>query len=145
MFAAYAQDSMVTRYMTWRPHTSPSEAHAVIEGFLARWQARTEFCWLIFTRATAELIGSIGAGREDRGFNLGFVLARSWWGHGLMPEAITVVTQWAFSEPSVSRVWAACDIENQDLYSRCDKRWNFHDIQRRAEQEHRRLVIPRSI
>jgi [ribosomal protein S5]-alanine N-acetyltransferase len=113
MFAAYAQDSMVTRYMTWRPHTSPSEAHAVIEGFLARWQAQTEFCWLIFTRATAELIGSIGARREDRGFNLGFVLARSWWGHGLMPEAITVVTQWAFSEPSVSRVWAACDIENQ--------------------------------
>jgi ribosomal-protein-alanine N-acetyltransferase len=30
-----------------------------------------------------------------------------------MPEAITVVTQWAFSEPSVPRVWAACDIENQ--------------------------------
>jgi ribosomal-protein-alanine N-acetyltransferase len=66
MFAAYAQDSMVTRYMTWRPHTSPSEAHAVIEGFLARWQAQTEFCWLIFTRATAELIGSIWAQGRPR-------------------------------------------------------------------------------
>jgi hypothetical protein len=43
MFAAYAQDSMITRYLTFRPHTSPSEAHAVIEGFLARWQAQTEF------------------------------------------------------------------------------------------------------
>jgi len=98
--------------MTWRPHTNASEAHVVIEGFLARWQAQTEFCWFLFLHDTQEMVGCISARREDRGFNLGFVLARSRWGQRLMPEAINAVAQWAFTEPWVSRIWAACDTEN---------------------------------
>jgi RimJ/RimL family protein N-acetyltransferase len=30
-----------------------------------------------------------------------------------MPEAIGAVTQWAFNNPLVSRVWAVCDLENR--------------------------------
>jgi [ribosomal protein S5]-alanine N-acetyltransferase len=29
-----------------------------------------------------------------------------------MPEAIDAVVDWAFTQPWVSRVWAACDVEN---------------------------------
>jgi len=29
-----------------------------------------------------------------------------------MPEAIIAVVDWAFTQPWVSRVWAACDVEN---------------------------------
>jgi RimJ/RimL family protein N-acetyltransferase len=29
-----------------------------------------------------------------------------------MPEAIAAVVEWAFAQPSVSRVSAACDLEN---------------------------------
>ena len=49
---------------------------------------------------------------KDCGFNLGFVLARARWGQEVMPEAINAVAQWAFTEPWVSRIWAACDAEN---------------------------------
>jgi ribosomal-protein-alanine N-acetyltransferase len=78
MFAAYGQDPEVTRYLTWHPHTDPSEADIVIKRFLARWQDEGEFCWMIFDRRAEELIGSIAARREKDGFNLGFVLARRW-------------------------------------------------------------------
>jgi ribosomal-protein-alanine N-acetyltransferase len=78
MFAAYAQDPEVTRYLTWHPHCDPSEAEIEIKRFLARWHDESEFCWMIFDAGSEELIGSIAARRDEGGFNLGFVLARRW-------------------------------------------------------------------
>jgi RimJ/RimL family protein N-acetyltransferase len=112
MFAAYAQDPVVTRYLAWRPHTDISEAHEAVARFLAGWEAQSEFYWFIFSRETDELVGAITARRKDDGFDLGFVLARAHWGQGFMPEAIPAVTEWAFSQPWVSRVSAVCDVEN---------------------------------
>jgi [ribosomal protein S5]-alanine N-acetyltransferase len=112
IFDAYAQDPAVTRYLMWRPHTNVAETRAVIDRFLAGWE-KGEFCWLLFTNDTDELIGSIAARRERDGFNLGFLLARPHWGRGYMPEAIAAVVEWAFAQPSVARVSAACDMENR--------------------------------
>ncbi len=112
MFSAYAQDLAVTRYLTWRPHADIAETRAVIDRFLAVWERQEEFCWLLFTSDSGQMIGSIAARTEDDGFNLGFLLARSHWGSGYMPEAIAAVVDWAFTHPWVSRVWAACDVEN---------------------------------
>ena len=113
MFAAYAQDPAVTRYLIWRPHPRISETHAVIDRFLEQWSAGTAFNWLLFGRDTHELVGSIGARIKDNGFDIGYLLAQPWWGKGLMVEAICAVTDWAFTQPSVSRVSAACDVENR--------------------------------
>jgi RimJ/RimL family protein N-acetyltransferase len=112
MFSAYAQDPAVTRYLTWRPHAEITETRAVIDRFRVAWEKQEEFCWLLFANDTGEIIGSIAARREDSGFNLGFLLARSHWGHGYIPEAIIAVVDWAFTQPWVSRLWAACDVEN---------------------------------
>ena len=112
MFAAYAQDPAVTRYLIWQPHPDISETYRVIEHFLAQWSAGTAFNWLLFAPATNELVGSIGARRKDDGFDLGYLLAQRWWGQGLMPEAIQAVTEWAFSQAWVLRVSAVCDVEN---------------------------------
>lgn len=118
MFNAYAQDPAVTRYLMWRPHANVEETRAVIDRFLAAWERQEGFCWFLFGNDTGEMIGSIAArpevraGLADNGFNLGFLLARSQWGNGYMPEAIAAVVEWAFSERWVSRISAACDLEN---------------------------------
>jgi ribosomal-protein-alanine N-acetyltransferase len=112
MFTAYAQDPAVTRYLTWCPHANIAETRAVIDRFLTAWERQEGFCWFLFTNDTDEMIGSIAARPENDGFNLGFLLARPHWGKGYMPEAIAAVVKWAFTEPWVSRVSAACDIEN---------------------------------
>ncbi len=44
--------------------------------------------------------------------NLGYALARRWWRHGFMTEALTPVVQWAVAQPSIYRVWATCDVDN---------------------------------
>ena len=113
MFEVYAQDPEVARYLSWLPHTDLSQTQAAIDRFLARWQAQIEFFWFLFTREELEMVGAITARTEEGGFNLGFLLARSHWGQGLMIEAINAVTEWAFSQPSVLRITAACDLENR--------------------------------
>ena len=123
MFGAYAQDPAVTRYLTWRPHGDIAETRAVIDRFLAAWERQDEFCWLIFTSDAGEMIGSIGARTEDDGFNLGFLLARSHWGRGYVPEAITAVVDWAFTQPWVSQVWAACECGKPFLGPGAGKGW----------------------
>ena len=113
VFASYAQDPEVTRYLTWHPHKSVSDAHAAMERRLAGWQSGADFSWLLWTRdVSEELIGSVSARPDGHRMDLGYVLARSHWGRGLMTEAVRAVVDWAFSEPSIFRVWAVCDTDN---------------------------------
>lgn len=111
IFAAYAQDPEVTRYLTFRPHRDLVDTEQVIDRFLRGWSSGKSYCWLIFRRDRAELVGAIAA-REDQGINLGYLVARPFWGQGFMSEALAAVVEWAFSDPSIFRVWAVCDLEN---------------------------------
>lgn len=124
IFAAYAQDPDVTRYLTFRPHADVNETHQAVERFLEGWLSGKSFCWLIFTRDEAALVGAIAA-RQDQGINLGYLLARPFWGSGFMSEALTAIVDWAFTQPSVFRVWAVCDLENE-ASARLLERNGFH-------------------
>src|SRR6266404_95609 len=75
IFAAYAQDPDVTRYLTFRPHRDLNDTHEAIGRFLENWRSGKSYCWLIFRRDREELIGAIAA-REDQGIVLGYLLAR---------------------------------------------------------------------
>jgi ribosomal-protein-alanine N-acetyltransferase len=43
---------------------------------------------------------------------LGYVLARRWWGQGFATEAAEAVVAWALAQEEVHRVWAVCDVDN---------------------------------
>lgn len=102
----------MTRHLLWRPHVDVSNSQDFIEHALENWTAASAFTWFLFTRTNDELIGCIAARRKKDETELGYVLARKFWGQGLMPEAIGPIVEWAFTEPTVTRVTAACDIEN---------------------------------
>jgi ribosomal-protein-alanine N-acetyltransferase len=42
----------------------------------------------------------------------GYVLARPFWGHGLMTEALTEIVGWALRQPLIWRIGDVCDVEN---------------------------------
>jgi ribosomal-protein-alanine N-acetyltransferase len=112
IFASYAQDPDVVRYLTFLPHRDVKETDEVVGRFLAKWRSGHSYSWLIFQRDSEELVGAISA-RHDQGINnLGYALARPFWGKGFMSEAVAAVVDWAFSVPGVFRVWAVCDLEN---------------------------------
>jgi [ribosomal protein S5]-alanine N-acetyltransferase len=112
IFSAYGRDPAVTRFLTWRPHETLADADAGIKFLLSGWESGTEYSWTLFLRDSDQLVGCISARVENCGINLGYVLGRMYWGQGLMVEAVTRVTEWAFTEPSIHRVWALCDTEN---------------------------------
>jgi RimJ/RimL family protein N-acetyltransferase len=112
IFASYAQDPEVVRYLTFLPHRDLQDTHEAVERFLKGWQSGISCCWLIFRREQEELVGAIAA-RQDQGINLGYLLARPFWGQGFMSEALSAVVEWAFSVRSVFRIWAVCDVENE--------------------------------
>jgi RimJ/RimL family protein N-acetyltransferase len=124
IFAAYAQDPEVTRYLTFRPHGALSDTRTVVDRFLENWSAGKSYCWLIFSRENDELVGAISA-REDQGINLGYLIARPYWRRGFMSEAVSAVTDWAFSHADVFRVWAVCDLEN-DASAQLLEKNGFH-------------------
>ena len=125
IFAAYAQDPEVSRYLTFRPHRDISEAKEAVERSLENWRTGKSYSWLIFSRDGEKLVGAISA-RNDQGINLGYLLARPFWGQGFMSEALAAIVDWAFTNPSVFRVWAVCDLENT-ASARLLERNGFHN------------------
>jgi RimJ/RimL family protein N-acetyltransferase len=49
---------------------------------------------------------------DQSGVNIGYVLARPFWGKGYMVEALQALIQWAMDQSDIYRVWAICDVSN---------------------------------
>ncbi len=111
IFASYAQDAEVTRFLTWLPHQRLHDTQAFIETQRAAWDAGMQFVWTIRQRS-GEVIGGVALRPVGFKVNVGYVLARAYWGHGFMAEALQPLVEWALAQPDVYRVWAVCDTEN---------------------------------
>jgi RimJ/RimL family protein N-acetyltransferase len=112
MFSTWAQDPEVTRYLAWSPHKDISESEAHIQRSIEAWNSGASFVWLIEHQETQRLAGSIAARNQEHGINIGYVLARGFWGRGLMAEAVNAVAAWFIEQPGVERIWATCDVDN---------------------------------
>jgi RimJ/RimL family protein N-acetyltransferase len=109
VFEAFGRDPEVMRFLAWRPHASIADAEAALERRIERLENGVEYSWIVEAEGAA--VGMVSAWREDAALELGFVLARSAWGRGLMTEAARAVVEWAF-RAGARRVWATCDVEN---------------------------------
>lgn len=114
IFEGYAQDLEVTRYMTWSPHGSVEDSQQFLQRCLAVWAAQSAYPYVIeLRREEISLpIGMIEMRILGHAMDLGYVLARPFWGQGYGTEAAKVLTQWALEQPEIYRVWAVCDVEN---------------------------------
>jgi ribosomal-protein-alanine N-acetyltransferase len=112
IFRQYAQDAEVTKYLTWVPYGKIDETREFIGTCLARWKEGHSFHWTIVRKDDGQLLGMINARVDGHKWELGYVLAREYWGRGYMTEAVRTLIDRAFKEASVYRVWAVCDIDN---------------------------------
>src|SRR5690606_6355662 len=109
----YASDPEVTRYLLWRPHVDVAQTKQFIQSCLDRWDSGKELSWIITFHGSNEAIGMISCGPEGHKAVLGYALARSYWGQGIMTEAARCVTDWLRASPKIYRIWATCDVENR--------------------------------
>lgn len=113
LFNAYTQDIEVARYMVWRPHQSIAETENFIAYCCQAWSSGKARPYIISSRGEPdEPIGMLEARLHPHTVDLGYVLGRKHWGPGLMPEAVSALTNIALADPSCFRVQATCDTEN---------------------------------
>lgn len=112
IFGGYAQDAEVTRYLTWQPHNDVLETEHFLAGCTAAWDQAARFPWVVTLKAGGDLLGMVEIRVNGFKADVGYVLARRWWGRGLATEALRPVVGWAMGQPGIYRVWALCDLEN---------------------------------
>ena len=76
------------------------------------WDEGKSFHWVIERKADHELLGMITARVDDQKWELGYVLARSYWGKGYMTEVVKKIVDWALKQQEIYRVWSVCDVDN---------------------------------
>jgi extradiol dioxygenase family protein/RimJ/RimL family protein N-acetyltransferase len=111
IFQTYAQDDAVCRFMVWKPHASEAITRQFIGSCVTAWQAGRR-PYVITARDSNVAIGMLEARLLGMAVDIGYVLARSHWGNGLMPEAITALSVAALESPAIYRAQAICDTEN---------------------------------
>lgn len=107
-------------WLGWRPRTDLAQTRAQLEWDQARWLKRSAFTWMLVEPAGPQGAAPVGmvqlvAQRLDappHHLRLGFLMARSHWGRGLMREAIAAVVDEGFAQDPVWRIDALCDIDN---------------------------------
>jgi RimJ/RimL family protein N-acetyltransferase len=80
---------------------------------LRAWDEGKSFHWVIERKADHELLGMISARVDDQKWELGYALARSYWGNGYMTEVVKNIVDWALKQQGIYRVWSVCDVDNR--------------------------------
>jgi len=108
-------DPEVTRYHNVPTLTTLAEAQALLERLEQRYAARDTIRWAIELVEDGEMIGTVGLLRfdfEHRHAEVGYEIARRWWGRGLIPEAAAAVIRYGFSVLGLHRIEAGVLPEN---------------------------------
>lgn len=95
----YSCDSEVTRYLTWSPHSSLKETERYIKLLQRKYEDGTFNDWGLIFKETGKFIGTCGYTSFDKTENkgeVGYVLAKDFWGKGLAAEAVKAVMQFGF-------------------------------------------------
>jgi RimJ/RimL family protein N-acetyltransferase len=108
----YGSDPEVARYADWPIRTT---IDSIVESLRERsvlWETGAEFYWVITLLGEDRAIGGVSCCVARHAVEFGFLLNRRYWGNGFATGASRAVVEWAFSLPSIWRVWATCDTEN---------------------------------
>jgi [ribosomal protein S5]-alanine N-acetyltransferase len=117
-FFAFVTDPELSRYVTWGAHREIDETRAWVRHGIAAVAAGGDMVWTIEHEGAP--VGCIGlhritwavrAVRYDLA-ELGYWIAKPYWGKGLMTEAATLAVRWAFDTLGLHKVNVMCFEEN---------------------------------
>jgi len=119
---SYASDPRVTRYAGWEPHRTPYDSMAYIQRCLADdWGPIT---FAIENVPEERVIGVVDIRIISRLWGvgeIGYTLARAYWGQGFNIEAGRLLIDYGFSHLGLRRIQAVCDTDNRRSYRTMEK------------------------
>ena len=107
----FASDPEVGPAAGWAPHTSVEDSLEILRTILMN-----DHTWAITAAPSDEPLGSIGIFRgsqegENGEYEIGYWMARPFWGRGYMPEAVKALMSLYFSF-GAPRIWCAHAVWN---------------------------------
>ena len=112
IFANYARDEVVTQFLPWDPHADLHATRRFLQKCNEHWRDGKDFSFGIVLKEKSSVVGMISMRPKNHNVDMGFVLARTYWGQGLTTEALTALIDWCLAQPQYWRVEAYCDVEN---------------------------------
>ncbi len=107
-------DPQVTAYFM-DSLTGLQQAAAIVEEYIAYDRAGTGIVWAVTLKGSPTLVGTCGyevlSPYDQRG-EIGYDLARAYWGHGIMREALQAVITYSFTQLDLNRIQAYVLAEN---------------------------------
>src|SRR5712691_6492132 len=114
MFGVYG-DPEVMRFIPGGALTDMEAVKVLLEGYVGANRTQGFSSWGLVERESGSLIGDVGLGIfEPTGdIELGYTLARSYWGHGYAAEAASACLAAGLAQISTERIIAVVDEANE--------------------------------
>lgn len=123
IFARYASDPEVTRYVGWPAHRSVDGTRAFVALSDEEWSRWPAGPYLVESRADGRLLGGTGLGFETPyRASTGYIFARDAWGQGYATEALRAMVTLA-ETLRVRRLYAICHVDHRAsarVMEKCD-------------------------
>ncbi len=113
IYRNYATDEVVTQYLPWNPHADIYVTRRFLQECNESWRDGTDYSYSVVHKAEQQVIGMISLRPAAHSVEVGYVLAREYWGQGLTTEALVALSDWCLDQPEIWRVEAYCDIQNK--------------------------------
>jgi ribosomal-protein-alanine N-acetyltransferase len=113
MFARYASDPAVARYMAWPLHVSIDITRAFLQFSDEEWARWPAGPYVVRRRTDGQMVGGTGLAFERPDVAMtGYVFARDAWGLGYATEALGAMVEVARTT-GVARLYALCHPDHQ--------------------------------
>ena len=122
MYANWASDPEVTRWLRWEPHKSEAETRELLSAWALLYPNLDYYQWAMVEKATGQVFGTIsvftssskeperdpwpGFDHSNRVWEVGYCIGKRWWNRGFMTEALKAVVDFWFQNTDSN--WLAC-------------------------------------
>ncbi|MBQ3795743.1 MAG: GNAT family N-acetyltransferase [Butyrivibrio sp.] len=115
MYKNWASDAKVTEFLTWAPHPNADFTRQLLKEWISKYEDDEYFNWVIELKEKGQVIGNISVVHFDERIEaaeIGYCMSKSYWGQGIMAEALRAVIDYLFDVVELNRVAACHDVNN---------------------------------
>lgn len=112
---AYASDPEVARYTLWEAHRTRLDSLDFLSWVMDLYTRGDVAPWGVVLKSKDRLVGTCGFicwNLDNARAEIGYALGRTWWGRGLVTEAVRAVVRFGFDVMHLNRIQARCEVPN---------------------------------
>lgn len=115
MYANWASDDEVARFVTWDTHETVEETQELMAFWEKQYDRSDFYLWGMVLKETGQLIGTFAfTDLSDRHqiAELGYAIGKAWWNKGYNTEAGQAILAFGFDQLGLNRIQAVHDVRN---------------------------------